>query len=157
MAFYTWSGLEQHSGTTQIIRAVNVLYALTGSLDVPGGNVLFTPVPTNPVAGAELLDPTQRAKAIGLSDRPLGPAHFGFVTGEDFYTAALDGRPYRARALVSFGANLVTRLPSFVAEARWCADSGQVRADGSPPTGRGCYTRRLTPTICSKNCTLARS
>jgi anaerobic selenocysteine-containing dehydrogenase len=37
VAFYTWSGLEQHSGTTQTIRAIDVLYALTGSLDVPGG------------------------------------------------------------------------------------------------------------------------
>ncbi len=41
VAFYTWSGLEQHEGTTQIIRAINVLYALTGSFDAPGGNVLF--------------------------------------------------------------------------------------------------------------------
>jgi anaerobic selenocysteine-containing dehydrogenase len=107
IAFYTWSGLEQHSGTTQIIRAINVLYALTGCFDVPGGNVLFTPVPTNPIAGMELLDPAQRAKAIGVSDRPLGPARFELVTGEDFYTAALEGRPYRPRALVSFGSNLL--------------------------------------------------
>ena len=107
VAFYTWSGLEQHSGTTQIIRAINVLYALTGCFDAPGGNVLFTPVPTNPITGMELLDPVQRAKAIGLSERPLGPARFGFVTGEDFYTAALEGRPYRPRALVSFGSNLL--------------------------------------------------
>ena len=107
VAFYTWSGLEQHSGTTQMIRAVNVLYALTGCLDAPGGNVLFSTVPTNPVAGLELLDPAQQAKAIGVSDRPLGPARFGLVTGEDFYSAALDGRPYRARGLVSFGSNLV--------------------------------------------------
>jgi anaerobic selenocysteine-containing dehydrogenase len=107
VAFYTWSGLEQHSGTTQITRAVNVLYALTGCLDAPGGNVLFTSVPTNPVAGMELLDPAQRAKAIGVADRPLGPARFELITGEDLYTAALEGRPYRARGLVSFGANLV--------------------------------------------------
>lgn len=107
VAFYTWSGLEQHSGTTQIIRAVNVLYALTGCLDAPGGNVAFTPVPTNPVLGMELLDPEQQAKAIGISDRPLGPPRFGFVTGEDFYNSALEGRPYRARGLVSFGANLL--------------------------------------------------
>jgi anaerobic selenocysteine-containing dehydrogenase len=107
VAFYVWSGLEQHSGTTQIIRAVNVLYALTGCLDVPGGNVLFTPVPTNPVAGMELLDPAQRSRTLGVADRPLGPARFEFVTGEDFYTAALEGRPYRARGLVSFGANLL--------------------------------------------------
>lgn len=107
VAFYTWSGLEQHSGTTQIIRAVNVLYALTGCLDAPGGNVLFTPVPSNPISGAELLDSTQWAKAIGIDERPLGTARFGFVTGEDFYTAAVEGRPYRARGLVSFGSNLV--------------------------------------------------
>ena len=59
VAFYTWSGLEQHRGTTQIIRAINVLYALTGCLDAPGGNVLFTPVPANPITGMELLDPAQ--------------------------------------------------------------------------------------------------
>ena len=104
VAFYTWSGLEQHSGTTQTIRAVNVLYALLGCLDAPGGNVLFTPVPANPIDGFELLAPEQRAKAIGLDERPLGPARFEFVTGPDVYAAALDGR---ARALVNFGANLV--------------------------------------------------
>ena len=107
VAFYTWSGLEQHSGTTQTIRAVNVLYALTGCFDAPGGNVLFTSVPTHPVAGMDLLDPSQQAKAIGVSDRPLGPARFGFVTGEDFYNAALEGRPYQGRGLVSFGSNLL--------------------------------------------------
>lgn len=107
VAFYTWSGLEQHSGTTQIVRAINVLYALTGCLDAPGGNVLFSPVPTNPIAGAELLESAQRAKAIGVDARPLGPARYGFVTGEDFYAAALEGRPYRARGLVSFGSNLL--------------------------------------------------
>jgi anaerobic selenocysteine-containing dehydrogenase len=107
VAFYTWSGLEQHSGTTQIIRAINMLYALTGCFDAPGGNVLFTSVPTNPIAGMELLDRAQGSKAIGVSDRPLGPARFGFVTGEDFYTAALEGRPYRPRGLVSFGSNLL--------------------------------------------------
>ncbi len=104
VAFYTWSGLEQHSGTSQTIRAINVLYALLGCLDAPGGNVLFTPVPANAIDGLELLAPEQRAKAIGLDERPLGPARFEFVTGADFYAAALDGR---ARALVNFGSNLV--------------------------------------------------
>ncbi len=104
VAFYAWSGLEQHSGTTQTIRAINVLYALTGSLDVPGGNVLFEAVPSNPVAGAELLSARRPPPAIGVEQRPLGPARFGFVTGEDFYTAALDRR---VTALVGFGGNPV--------------------------------------------------
>jgi anaerobic selenocysteine-containing dehydrogenase len=107
VAFYTWSGLEQHSNATQTVRAIGQLYALTGCLDVPGGNVLFTPVSANPVDGMPLLSAGQRAKAIGVAERPLGPARFEFVTGEDFYRAALDGVPYRARALVNFGANLV--------------------------------------------------
>jgi anaerobic selenocysteine-containing dehydrogenase len=107
VAFYGWSGLEQHSNTTQAVRAIDQLYALTGNLDAPGGNVLFAGVPANPVAGAELLAPGQAEKALGVADRPLGPARFGFVTGEDVYTAALEGRPYRVRGLVNFGANLV--------------------------------------------------
>ncbi len=107
VAFYTWSGLEQHSNATQTVRAIGQLYALTGCIDAPGGNVLFTPVPTNPIDGAELLSSQQRAKAIGMQDRPLGPARFEFITGEDLYRAAIDQVPYRARALVNFGANLV--------------------------------------------------
>ena len=41
---------------------------------------------------------------MGVEQRPLGPARFEFVTGEDFYTAALDRR---IKALVGFGGNLV--------------------------------------------------
>src|SRR3954451_14196342 len=107
VAFYGWSGLEQHSNTTQAVRAINQLYALTGDLDALGGNVLFTAVPANPIAGPELLPPEQAAKALGVADRPLGPARFGFVTGEDLITAAIDGVPYRVRGLVNFGANFV--------------------------------------------------
>jgi anaerobic selenocysteine-containing dehydrogenase len=103
VAFYTWSGLEQHSGTTQITRAINVLYALLGSLDVPGGNVLFEAVPANRIDGMELVD-RDGPKTVGLEERPLGPARFGFATGEDFYTAALERR---IKALVGFGGNLV--------------------------------------------------
>ena len=103
VAFYTWSGLEQHSNATQTIRAVDVLYALTGSLDVPGGNVLFEAVPANPIDGKEFLSGA-RPPALGLDQRPLSAARFELVTGEDLYTAALDGR---VNALVSFGGNPV--------------------------------------------------
>jgi anaerobic selenocysteine-containing dehydrogenase len=107
LAFYTWSGLEQHSNSTQTVRAIGQLYALTGCLDAPGGNVQFAGVPTNPVDGRELLPQEQRLKAIGLQARPLGTARYEFVTGADLYTAILEGTPYHARALVNFGSNLV--------------------------------------------------
>ena len=65
--------MEQRSGATQTIRAINVLYALTGSLDVPGGNVLFEEVPSNPIDGMEFLSdarPPEWASTSGRSDRP---------------------------------------------------------------------------------------
>ncbi|RJQ81620.1 hypothetical protein D5S19_23080 [Amycolatopsis panacis] len=102
VAFYTWSGLEQHSNATQAVRAIDVLYALTGCLDAPGGNVLFASVPANPAA--PMVAPEGDAGTIGAADRPLGPARFGFVTGSDLYRAALAGQVH---ALVTFGANLV--------------------------------------------------
>jgi anaerobic selenocysteine-containing dehydrogenase len=107
VAYYTWSGLEQQSNATQTVRAIGLVYTLTGCLDSPGGNVLMPAVRANSIEGADLLGAGQRAKAIGLDRRPLGPARFEFVTGEDFYTAALKGEPYRARGLVGFGANTV--------------------------------------------------
>jgi anaerobic selenocysteine-containing dehydrogenase len=100
VAFYTWSGLEQHSNTTQTVRAIDVLYALTGSFDAPGGNVAFTPVPTNPPSTMLASTPQN---AIGAAERPLGAAPLGMVCGADFYAAAADRR---ARVLVNFGANL---------------------------------------------------
>jgi anaerobic selenocysteine-containing dehydrogenase len=103
VAFYTWSGLEQHNGATQTMRAINVLYALTGSLDVRGGNVLFEAVPSNPIDGKEFLT-ADRPPTMGRDRRPLGPARFEFLTGEDFYTAALESR---ITTLVGFGGNMV--------------------------------------------------
>jgi anaerobic selenocysteine-containing dehydrogenase len=107
VAYYAWSGVEQHGNATATSRAIGQLHALTGCLDVPGGNVLFESVPANPVDGAELLAPAQRAKALGLAERPLGPSRWEFVTSGELYTAALESRPYAVRGLVGFGANLL--------------------------------------------------
>jgi anaerobic selenocysteine-containing dehydrogenase len=107
VAYYAWSGVEQHSDATQIVRAIGQLYALTGSLDERGGNVLFPSVATNAVGGDELLPAAQRAKALGLPERPLGPSRWEFVTSDELYSAALESRPYPVRGLVGFGANLL--------------------------------------------------
>jgi anaerobic selenocysteine-containing dehydrogenase len=107
VAYYAWSGVEQHGDATQIARAIAQLHALTGSVDVPGGNVLFPSVPSNPIAGPELLPATQRAKALGLARRPLGPSRWEFVTCDDLYRGILEGQPNRVHGVVGFGANLL--------------------------------------------------
>jgi anaerobic selenocysteine-containing dehydrogenase len=107
VSYYCWTGVGQTTNATQTDRAISLLYALTGSVDAPGGNVVFPAVPANDVGGAELMSDAQRAKALGLRERPLGPPRSGWITADDLYRAIVDGDPYRVRALVGFGANLV--------------------------------------------------
>jgi anaerobic selenocysteine-containing dehydrogenase len=107
VAYYAWSGVEMQSNSTQIARAIAQLYALTGSFDSPGGNVLFATVPTTDVSGQELLSAERRARALGYGERPLGPSHLQQVTSDEVYRAILDKQPYPVRGLVGFGANLL--------------------------------------------------
>ena len=107
VAYYAWSGVEQHTNATQTARAIAQLYALTGSFDAPGGNVLFPSVPTANVGGEEFLPAEQRARALGLPERPLGPSRFQNVTSDEIYRAILEQQPYPVRGLVGFGANLL--------------------------------------------------
>jgi len=105
VAYYCWTGIGQHVNAAQTDRAVALLMVLKGCQDAPGGNVVFTKVPSNPVAGAALSDKLQLAKSVGLEKRPCGPATLGWVRAADVYTAILDHKPYPIRALMSFGSN----------------------------------------------------
>lgn len=107
VAYYAWSGVEMQSNATQIARAIAQLYALTGSFDARGGNVRFAAVPAADIEGGELLPAGQRARALGLPERPLGPARWQFVTSEELYRGVLEQQPYAVRGLVGFGANLL--------------------------------------------------
>jgi anaerobic selenocysteine-containing dehydrogenase len=107
VAYYAWSGLEQQSNATQIARALALVYSLTGSFDAPGGNVLFATVPSRNVAGAEFLSPEQRARSLGLPDRPLGASRDQWVTSEEVYRGILEREPYGVHGMIGFGANLL--------------------------------------------------
>lgn len=111
VSYYAWTGVAQHSNATQTNRAINVLYALTGYLDSPGGNVYFDKPPVMDVTGAELLDEAQRAKALGLDTKPLGPPRSSWIVASDLYRAILDEKPYPVRAAVGFGQNLLSSQP----------------------------------------------
>jgi anaerobic selenocysteine-containing dehydrogenase len=86
---------------------MSLLYALTGSFDQPGGNVLFAAPRSTPIDGQELPAAQQKAMAVGRAERPLGPARNGRVTTRDLYRAILDGAPYPIRAMLGFGANML--------------------------------------------------
>jgi anaerobic selenocysteine-containing dehydrogenase len=111
VAYYAWNGIGQSVTATQTDRAIALLYALTGSYGRRGGNVPGSAGDFVDISGQELLPPAQRAKALGLSERPLGPPSQGWVTARDVYRATLTGKPYPVRMLFSFGTNLLVSQP----------------------------------------------
>jgi anaerobic selenocysteine-containing dehydrogenase len=111
VAYYAWNGVGQSVTATQTNRAISLLYALTGSYGAAGGNVPEDKNRFGDLSGKNLLSPEQREKALGLEDRPLGPALSGWVTARDVYRAVLEKKPYAVRMLFSFGTNLISSQP----------------------------------------------
>ncbi|MCB2184807.1 MAG: molybdopterin-dependent oxidoreductase [Deltaproteobacteria bacterium] len=104
------NGVDTQPHSFQAARALLLLLALTGNLDVPGGNVLWVPPagvrPKSPlidhsVAGDQFLPPEQKARMIGAGDFPFAPgAH-----PPTFWQAVATGDPYRVRGLWVVGSN----------------------------------------------------
>lgn len=111
VSYYAWNGVGQSVTATQTDRAISILYALTGSYGRKGGNVPGGAAPFADISGQDLLSATQRAKALGLAERPLGPGLQGWVTARDVYKAVLGKAPYPVRMLMSFGTNLLASQP----------------------------------------------
>jgi anaerobic selenocysteine-containing dehydrogenase len=106
-SYYAWSGHEHHANTTETARSMALLYALTGCFDAPGGNVLLPGIPAATIIGEDLPAAERLPPAIGVAERPLGPARFNAVSTHDFYRAVLDGAPYPVRGLIGFGYNML--------------------------------------------------
>lgn len=138
VCYFSWTGISQHVNATQADRAIALLYALTGCVDAPGGNRHLARQPVNRANDRSLLPAAQARRALGLAERPLGPPAFGWTLGRDFHDAVLTGRPYKVRALVGFGANLLmSQADTPRARAALQALDFQVHCDlFETPTGR---------------------
>ncbi|MFC1902108.1 molybdopterin-dependent oxidoreductase [Chloroflexota bacterium] len=106
--------INQNINSTQTSRAIVTLVALTGNVDVPGGNLLQTPIkgciPDCPFD----LERGIIEKRIGSQEYPLisGPeAPFDFVHGGLGIEAILTGKPYPLKGLFCWGGNPVMVMP----------------------------------------------
>lgn len=111
-SLFTWTGTCQQANATNATRAVNVLYALLGDLDAPGGNTWFSKPPVADIAGFEWVTPELRARTLGMSERPLGPPSKGWITTRDLFRAVTEAQPYPVRNLVAFGGNFLLSKPA---------------------------------------------
>lgn len=111
VSYYAWTGVGQHADATQTERAIATLYALTGSFDAPGGNVVLPRHSVNPVTSPDQLPAAQRARALGADRYPLGPPAQGWISARELCRTILTGQPYPVRAMVGFGSNLLLSQP----------------------------------------------
>ncbi|WP_048959817.1 molybdopterin-dependent oxidoreductase [Enterobacter bugandensis] len=108
IAYHAWVGIAQSRNATQTERAIAILYALTGAFDTRGSNRIYAKPPFNSVNLLSLLPESQRKKALGFKERPLGPPASGYITTADLHRAILEHKPYKVRGLVCFGSNMLS-------------------------------------------------
>ena len=135
--FHT-NGLEEQANATPALHSRYILAAITGNIDVPGGDIMMEPHATYRVDAeyeeVEMLSPQQRAKMIG-SDRfklytwPVfemlegniakvrkQPLSSAWITGTAHsplvYRAMLSGEPYPVRAMLTVAKNQLLTLPN---------------------------------------------
>ncbi|HJX13964.1 MAG TPA: molybdopterin-dependent oxidoreductase [Dehalococcoidales bacterium] len=110
--------VEQQMNSWQTQRALYMMAALTGNIDVPGGNILWVP----PLGGFFLncdndaLPPEQRAKAIEggcklNGGHEWGPPNF-VLEGPPLWQAILTGKPYPVKAIFWMAHNPMVGLPN---------------------------------------------
>jgi anaerobic selenocysteine-containing dehydrogenase len=123
--------VDQNINSTQTARALINLVAITGNIDVKGGNLLPTPlegyIPYVALTGKGKWikpDPKILRKRIGGKAYPLisGPeAFFSFVPSFLAFEAMDTGKPYPVKALYCAGGNPVVN----VQKSRWVYDTLQ--------------------------------
>ena len=104
------NALEHHTNSGQTARAVMVLRALTGNLDIPGGHLFPEKIPL-----ADLTLRTMRpsgTRALTDEQHPLLLNMADFVPGDSLVTSLLEGKPYPLKAMIAGGGNLMSTWPN---------------------------------------------
>lgn len=103
------NALDEHTNAACAIRAIDFMMALTGNLDVKGGNVFLVPLSLafNDLKLAEKLPPQMAGKRLG-ADRVLYARMSQFYPSAHtptLWNAIAEAKPYPVRALLVFAAN----------------------------------------------------
>lgn len=104
------NAVELHTNAIQAIRAIAVLEAVSGNLDIEGGALIKRPGDINDFALKELLPPSP--PAIGAVDYPL---FYEFTRNAQINMLAetiLTGSPYPIKAMIITGANPLLTFPN---------------------------------------------
>ncbi|MGB7002224.1 MAG: molybdopterin-dependent oxidoreductase [Halobacteriota archaeon] len=106
-----YSGLEYNGNGVQAIRAIFVLWALAGQLDVPGGRCFSMRQNHFPLnRSGHIANPDMR-KALGRDKFPIYSAYRGESHAIVLPDSVLKGKPYKIRSLIILGGSIITSWP----------------------------------------------
>jgi anaerobic selenocysteine-containing dehydrogenase len=111
-ALVSYTGLEYTNSGTQNIRAVLILWALTGNLDVPGGKVIKMPGGEIQVNQSMRQEPPPGIDPIGKDKYPLYYLFRKEAHAMELPQAILHNDPYPLRAMLIVGSSIITAYPN---------------------------------------------
>ncbi|MFC1499414.1 aminotransferase class V-fold PLP-dependent enzyme [Candidatus Zixiibacteriota bacterium] len=106
-----YTGLEYSDSGVQAIRAVFVLWALAGQLDVPGGLIFQMKENQFPQNRVHLISNPDPRKAPGRDRFPIYSEYRGESHAIALPDSVLRGDPYRIRAVIILGGSIITSWP----------------------------------------------
>ena len=111
-ALVSYTGLEYTNSGTQNIRAVLILWALTGNLDVPGGKVIKMADGEFKVNQKMRLEPPVGVEPIGKEQYPLYHLYRKEAHAMELPRAILEDDPYPLRGMLIAGSSIITSYPN---------------------------------------------
>jgi anaerobic selenocysteine-containing dehydrogenase len=111
-ALVSYTGLEYTNSGTQNIRAVLILWALTGNLDVPGGLVIKMPDGEFHVNRSMRQEPPNGVDPIGKHEYPIYHLYRKEAHAMELPKAILEDDPYPLRAMLIVGSSIITSYPN---------------------------------------------
>ncbi|MCL0059657.1 molybdopterin-dependent oxidoreductase [Dehalococcoidia bacterium] len=107
-----WGNALDHTEKSfQTCRAICILRALTGNLDVAGGEILTTPVPLSRSGQFMLLRQFPRKPERMAGSEFKLAARSAFIARQSLVKAILDEQPYPVKAALLFGTNPLLSYP----------------------------------------------
>lgn len=106
-------GIEQNHNSLQTVRALAIMRAITGNIDVPGGDILGMNVIKSYPTLRDKLPEGMAAKRLGGEKYKLLGGWRAFMPSAHIpalFAAMRTGEPYKVRALLIFGNNTLTTV-----------------------------------------------
>ncbi len=111
LCLWEGNGLERNIHAFQNMRAINIMTALLGDINVPGGNVKMTPAPFARMGRFYLLKGSPRRFDRGLCSPFRVGMPAAYVPPQSFVRAVLEDKPYPIKAAICILTNPLVSYP----------------------------------------------